>query len=234
MAFGERNVVEVERVPGFDRTADVALAQMDARALLLTQSVGEAFRVRVVMRIRQAVVPVPVEGDRQIERLEFVGPSKICRPLVDQTGPRRPLRNRHRLVAEHGLHSSVIGLKIVPLDLRGPAALKSGLLGVDGDVGVNERPPADARPLHDGHVREHAEVEPAVGERGMAIVPQPRVARLARVVLDLPAAAALEDEDAIATLRRGVLPRRNRRTHCLLRSRRSQLPSVEPQDNARG
>jgi hypothetical protein len=206
VAFGHRDVGEVERVSRFDRAADVTLPQVHAGPLLLPLGIDEALRVRVIVGIRQAVTPRRVERDCKIEPFEFVGPSQISRSLVYHARPFRPLPVLDRLVAQHPLDARVVGVKVGESDLGRPAVVKRRLLGVDRDVGVDERSAADVGPLHHRHVREHAEVEPAVAELRVSVVPQPEVPRLARVLMDLPSPATLEDEHAIAVL---CGPRRN-------------------------
>ena len=201
VVLGPRQVVEVERVAGEDGAADVALPEVDAGPLLDPLGIGEAPRPgRVEPGIRDRV-PARVEVDRELERTEPVGLAGRGRRLVHQRRPGRPLPARHGLDVHHPADRRVVRRELLVGDLRRPARLERVGCRLDADVRVDERSAADRRSLGDRHRAEDPEVDPAVLALRMAVVPAPRVARLAREVGRGPAPAALEHEHAVAGLR---------------------------------
>ena len=193
-------VVEVQRVAGEDRAADVALAEVDARPLLAALGVGEPAGARRVLGVRVVARPGRVEGHRQLELPEPVAVAGRRGGLGHQRGPRRPLASRHRLDVHRPRDGLVVREQLLVGDLGRPAGLEGRRVGLHADVGVDQRSAADRGALGDGHPPEHPEVQPAVALLRVELVPQPRIAGLARERGRVPAAPALEDHHAIARL----------------------------------
>ena len=179
-------VVAVERVLCVDVAADVAVAQMDAGALLDALGVDE----RLALGQRCAGRP----GRRS-------SPDRT-RPPARAAGTGRPRRSLRRpsfisfmrsrpLIVGHLLHVHELGRPCRSaassssyVISAGQAGLEHVLGGLARDVGVDERAAAHRRALRDRHVGEQPEIEPAVARfSGCIVVPDPRVARLARIGL---------------------------------------------------
>ena len=205
-------VVEVERVPRPGRAADVALAQMDARALHPALRVHEGARAAEGVGIRQVVPPVLVEAHRQLQRTEPVTPPRGGCRILHQPRALGPLRQRHPLDVQHGAGGLVVRLQLGVRDFRRPAAVEGVAARLDRDVRVDERSAADAGALHHAHVREHAQVEPAVLLFGMLHVEEPGIVRLPRKRLRRPAPAAFEHDHPRARLGQTA------REHCASKS----------------
>ncbi len=199
--FRHGQVVEVERVPRVDRTPEVALAEMNARALLNAVDVRPDDRLGLVVRILERVVPVRIEPDRELERSEPVFPARGFGGVVEQLRPLRPLTGRHALDLHHPADLRIMGLQHVVRDFRRPAGGEGIAFCFNGNIGVDQRSAADPRALDDRHVREHPQVEPAVPLFRSFRIEHPVVRRLPREVLHLPLASALEHDHRGARLR---------------------------------
>ena len=168
LPLGERQVVAVERVLGVDLAADVAVADVHAGALLDAVRIDEALAVARVEGGGQRVVPLGVEGDRQLQLLEArAGADRLGR-LPHQLHLLGPLAVRHLLHVHDAAHGLVVRRHRLPGDLRRPALVEHRLVGHRRDVGVDQRAAADGRALRHRHVLEHAQVEPAVPALGHA------------------------------------------------------------------
>src|SRR4029078_13127202 len=89
--LGPGNIVLIERVLRAYVTADVALAEMYARALLHSLRVGERLRMRLIERIRQTVVPVLIKGHSQRKLTEASTGPGLVRGLLDHLHAFGPL-----------------------------------------------------------------------------------------------------------------------------------------------
>ena len=111
--FRERNVVEIEGVLRADVAADVAVAKMNARPLLLTLRVGVGLRVLRRERILQPVVPVRRKRDGKRHLREAVRVPQLLGPLSREHEPLRQLAVRQRLQVHHLRDAVVVGLELV-------------------------------------------------------------------------------------------------------------------------
>ena len=71
---------------------------------------------------------------------------------------------------------------------------------LERDAAVGQRPATDAGGLRHRHAREETEIEPSVLSRRVAVVKNPCIAWLARVLLRRPSPPSLEDEHLQALL----------------------------------
>ena len=200
VSLGQREVVEVEGVPRFHFAADVAFAEVDAGALLLTLRICHRFRMGWVVGIREVVLPIPVEGDGQIQLTKTLAVVVSLGGLLEEPGALRPLIIRDLLHVEHRPDRVVKRCKLLISDFGRPTMVEAVRLRVDADVCVHERAAADAGALNDGHVRKQSKVEPAVALCRFPLIPHPGILRPPRVIIRRPSPAALQHENAIALL----------------------------------
>ena len=79
--LGERQIGEIQPVLRPNFAPDVAVAQVDARALLLSLRVDERRGMPVIERIVEAVVPVRRERHRERRLGEPLAVTELARPL---------------------------------------------------------------------------------------------------------------------------------------------------------
>ena len=200
LALGERQVVAVERVPGVDLAADVAIAEMHAGALLHALRIGEALAVAHVEGGGARIVPFAIEGHGELELLEAASRADGLGAVAHELHLLRPLVVRHGLHVHHAPDRCVVRRHRLPGDLGRPAAIEDELIRHRRDVGVDQRAAAHRGALGHRHMLEDAQVEPAVPALGSLVAPPPRIGVLARVGLGVPASAALEHQHAVAGL----------------------------------
>ncbi len=194
--LGSRNVIEVERVLGAHIAADVAVAEMDAGALLLAVGVDERLRMLRIERVVELVVPILGKADRQGGFRESIVVAEIVSRVARDFEAACQLSVRHHREVHFFRNRVVIRLQFRVGDLGRPSASEDVRVGLERHAAVGQRTAADSGGLRDRHVLEEAHVEPAVVTLRFAVVVDPRIARLAWELLDFPAAAALEHQHA--------------------------------------
>ena len=199
--LGSRNVVDVEAVLRPHVTADVAVAEMDARPLALPVSIRELPGVLRVERVLELVVPVLGEADGQAGLRETIRVAQVARRLAGEHEALGQLAIGNDLKVHLPGDRVVVGLQLGVGDLRGPAFGEDLRTGLHRDAAVGQRSAADAGGLRHGHASEEAHVHPAVEQGRMVVTEDPGVAGSSRVLIDLPPPAALEHEHAHALLR---------------------------------
>ena len=125
MLFRAGEIREVQAVLRANLASDVAVAEMDARALLLPLRVDEGFRMPVVERIVEAVVPVLRERHREGRLGESIPVPELLRRLARELQTLGELPVRERLQVHHPRNGVVVGLQCGVGDLRRPSALEA-------------------------------------------------------------------------------------------------------------
>ena len=125
LLFREGEIREVQSVLRANLASDVAVAEMNARALLLTLSIDEGFRMPGVEGVREAVVPIFRERHGEGHFGEAVLVAELVGRGARQLQTLGELPVRERLKVQHPRHGVVMGLQYGVGDLRRPSAFEA-------------------------------------------------------------------------------------------------------------
>ena len=206
--LGSRNVVDVQAVLGPHVTADVAVAQMDARPLFLPVRVDELMGVLVIEWVLELVVPILRKTDGQRGFRESIGMAKVPRGLARELEAVGQLAVRHDLQVHFASDRVVEGLQLRVRNLRGPPVREDLWIGFHGHAAIAQGSAANTGGLRHGHAVEKPHVHPAIVTGRLAGVEDPGIAWFPGILIGLPPAAALQHEHTHTFFRQPA--RRNR------------------------
>jgi len=201
MLLGARDVVHVQAVLRPHVAADVAVPQMDACPLALAVRIRELPRMCRIERVLELVVPILGEAHSQGSLREAIRMAEVSRGLFREHEALGQLAIGYDLEVHLPGDRVVVGLQLGVGDLRGPAVGEDLGIGLNGNAAVGQRAAAHAGRLDHCHAPEEADIHPPVVTGWPVVTEDPGITRSSRVLIDLPAAAALEHEHTHALLR---------------------------------
>src|SRR5262249_52574568 len=173
MPLGDDQIIAIQRISRIGLAANVAIAQMHARALFDTVRIDEPFAVSQLEGVPKLIAPAWIKRHRE---LELFKPSSLAHGvgrLLQELHPSWPLTVWHGLDVHHPSDGFIVRRHNVPVDLLRPARSKNATIGHRGDVGIDQGPATHGRTLGDGHRAEYAQIKPAVPLLGRVLIPPP-------------------------------------------------------------
>ena len=188
-------IVEVERVPGRHRAADIAGAEMNTAALRRAVLVHIGFAGGLALVAILFIGPIRIEMDGKVELAKALGIARRDGGVAHQLHALCPLAGGNGLNLHDLRHPVVERLQAGVIYFRRPSGDEGGGRGLGRDIGVDVRATADRGSLRDGHVREQAQVEPAIIPLRALMAPQPGIFGAPREIILVPAPAAFKHQD---------------------------------------